>query len=320
MDVMRLHLTTDDVPEQDRFALWRDAVFSTLAISAEPMPDATAPFRARFSARSSGPLLNCSFNGDGFLATRQSREIAHRRWDSYRIYCEHGAGVWFRIAGREVVSTTGDLLIADADAPFEAEPIHRYADESWLVPKALLDPHLPMPGRLAVTRLSSRSGVQALAASYLGSLTRNWDNIPEAAMGPVADTLVRLIGIACGAAADAEPQAVARGRLVEAKRFIDRHLPDRELSPTRTAVALGISVRALHQLFEPTGNSFARHVLHRRLQECRAALLTSPTRAVIDIAFAWGFSSLSTFYRAFQAAFGLSPGDLRAASADRDRC
>ena len=158
---------------------------------------------------------------------------------------------WVRIAGREVVSTTGDLLIADADAPFEAEPIHRYADELWLVPKALLDPHLPVPGRLTVTRLSSRSGVQALAASYLGSLTRNWDNIPEAAMGLVADTLVRLIGIACGAAAEAEPQAVARGRLVEAKRFIDRHLPDRELSPTRTAVALGISVRALHQLFEP---------------------------------------------------------------------
>ena len=60
-------------------------------------------------------------------------------------------------------------------------------------------------------------------------------------------------------------------------------------------------------------------MLHRRLQECRAALLTSPTRTAIDIAFAWGFS-LSTFYRAFQAAFGLSPGDLRAASADRGRC
>ena len=35
-------------------------------------------------------------------------------------------------------------------------------------------------------------------------------------------------------------------------------------------------------------------------------------RSTGDIAFAWGFGTPSTFYRAFQAAFGLSPGDLRA--------
>ena len=78
------------------------------------------------------------------------------------------------------------------------------------------------------------------------------------------------------------------------------------------AAALGISVRTLHLAFEPTGVSFARHVLHRRLEECRAALLADRTRPVIDIAFAWGFSGLSSFYRAFQTAFDLSPGELRA--------
>jgi transcriptional regulator GlxA family with amidase domain len=52
-------------------------------------------------------------------------------------------------------------------------------------------------------------------------------------------------------------------------------------------------------------------VQRRRLEECRAALIADATRAVIDIAFAWGFGSMPSFYRAFQGAFGLSPGEAR---------
>jgi len=317
---MRLHLTTDDLPERDRLEAWNATVFNTLAITARPMPDATGPFRARFSARSSGPLLNCSFDSDGFHATRQSHEIAYRQWHGYRVYREYSAGVRFSIAGQEVISATGDLLIADADALFKAVPADRYSDESWLVPKTLLEPHLPTQAPLSVMRLSGRSGVEALAGSYLDALTQNWDSIPEPTMGPVTDTLARLIGIACGAVADEQPDAVRTGRLVEAKQYIVRHLADPDLSPASVASSLGISVRTLHALFEPTGTSFARYVLRRRLAECRTALLSNPARAVTDIAFAWGFSSLSGFYRAFQAAFGMSPGDLRAAPRTEHRC
>ncbi len=316
---MRLHLTTDELPEHDRLEAWNATIFNTLAITARPMPDATGPFRARFSARSSGPLLNCSFDSDGFHATRQSREIAYRQWHGYRLYREYSAGVRFNIAGQEVISATGDLLIADADALFEAVPADRYSDESWLVPKALLQPYLPTQASLSVLRLSGRGGAEALAASYLDALTQNWDSIPEPTMGPVTDTLARLIGIACGAVAEEQPNAVRTGRLVEAKQHIVRHLANPELSPASAAAALGISVRTLHALFEPTGISFARYVLSRRLEECRTALLGNPMRAVTDIAFAWGFSSLSGFYRAFQAAFGMSPGDLRAASLAKHR-
>jgi AraC-like DNA-binding protein len=77
-----------------------------------------------------------------------------------------------------------------------------------------------------------------------------------------------------------------------------------------TAAALGISLRQLHMLFEPTGTSFARYVTQRRLQHCRAALTSPAARSVADIAFGWGFNSLATFYRAF----GLSPTAVRAAS------
>jgi len=115
----------------------------------------------------------------------------------------------------------------------------------------------------------------------------------------------------------AQPDAVRAGRLVEAKRHIECHLAEPDLSPASVAAALRMSVRMLYLPFEPTGTSFAHHVLHGRLEECRPALLASPARAVTDIAFAWGFNNLSSFCRAFQAAFGMSPDDLHASLRDQ---
>lgn len=278
------------------------------------MPDASEPFRANLTGRSSGSLLHLTVAAAAHRVARRPRDIARPAWGGYWIYREAAAGAWFRHAGREFITRTGDLVVYDADVPFETRPSHGFKLETLLVPKAVLQPHLPASGGPLAITLSGRSGVEALATGYLDALTRNWDSIPEATMGAVADTLGRLIGIACGAAAADHQDAVRAGRLTEARRYIDCHLADPDLSPAGVAAALRISVRALHALFEPTGTSFARHVLRRRLEECRTALLGHPTRPVTDIAFAWGFSSLSGFYHAFQSAFGMSPGDLRAAS------
>lgn len=311
---MQLHLTTDDLPEHDRLGAWNATIFDTLAIAARPMPRADGPFRAHFSARSSGPMLHCTFDSDGFIATRRTREIAHRQWHGYRIYREYSSGVCFHINGQQVITAPGDLLVADADALFDAQPADRYRDESWLLPKRLLQPYLP--ASLSVARLPGHRGVEALAVGYLEALTRNWDNIPETTMGPIAETLARLIGVACGARAEEQPHAIRAGRLVKAKQYIAQHLGDPDLSPAKVADALAISVRSLHALFEPTGVSCTRYVLARRLEECRSALLSQPARSVTDIAFGWGFSSLSAFYRAFQSAFGMAPSDARAAARD----
>ena len=317
---MQYRVSTEGVAERDRFPLWAEAVQSTLGLAAEPSWDPAQPFRATMSVRSGGPMRNLSVAADAHRISHSGRGTTHRPEDGYRIYREGSAGAWFSIAGTEGVTHTGDLVVYDTSLSLKTRPRDAYRLEMWLLPKAVLDPHLPATGRPLATILSGRSGVDALAAGYLDALTRSWDGMSEAAMGPVADTLARLIGIACGSVAAAQPDAVQAGRLVEARRHIDRHLADSDLSPTSVAAALGIAVRSLHAVFEPTGTSFARYVARRRLEECRAALLANPARAVTDIAFAWGFTSLSGFYRAFQAAFGMSPGDLRAASCAGRRC
>jgi AraC-like DNA-binding protein len=75
-------------------------------------------------------------------------------------------------------------------------------------------------------------------------------------------------------------------------------------------------VRQLHRAFEPTGTSFARRVLERRLAACRAELASPAAagRTVADVAFGCGFDNLVTFYRAFRRAYGCTPGEVRPAA------
>jgi AraC-like DNA-binding protein len=147
--------------------------------------------------------------------------------------------------------------------------------------------------------------------------------LDAAEAGVALDNLCRLLALLADARtmnADPADRALNAARLVQVRRHIDRHLADPALTPASVAAAHHMSLRSLHLLFEPTGVSCARHVLRRRLQECHA-MLASPAhayRSVTDIAFAWGFNSLTTFYGAFQREFGMAPGEVRRAPGSGD--
>jgi transcriptional regulator GlxA family with amidase domain len=109
-----------------------------------------------------------------------------------------------------------------------------------------------------------------------------------------------------------EKKSIARpARLQAARDFVERNLDRGDLNPEMVAHALHISVRQLHLLFEPTGMSFSRHVLARRLERARSMLATEPDRKVIAIVVECGIESSSVFYRGFRAQFGVNPTQYR---------
>ena len=160
-----------------------------------------------------------------------------------------------------------------------------------------------------------RRSVQCGRSTWLtrpDGLAEQIDALDEREAASVADNFCRLLAVACGAAAGEHRESIRVARLEEAKRYIDLNLADPALGAEKAAQALKMSVRSLHLLFEPCGTTFAQHVLRRRLEECRAAVLHQGNRPhQPDIAFAWGFSSSTTFNRTFRSAFGIAPSQLR---------
>jgi AraC-like DNA-binding protein len=150
--------------------------------------------------------------------------------------------------------------------------------------------------------------------NYLAALAQDISLLGNAQGAAVADNVARLLAIACGAAIGEHGDAVRAAALGRARQYVQQQLSDPALDPHRAAVALGMSVRQLHALFATTGDSFSKYVQRRRLEACRDALAgpMGQSRSITDIAYAWGFNSLATFYRAFQREFGMAPGDLRA--------
>jgi transcriptional regulator GlxA family with amidase domain len=135
----------------------------------------------------------------------------------------------------------------------------------------------------------------------------------------VLRNLCGLVALSCGVSDEGVERvrdSFRSAQLAAAKRHIDLHLADPGLTPVGVAAALGISVRQLHRLFEPSGSSFARYVLRQRLIRCRDTIAgaTGTGRSVVDIAFGWGFNSMATFYRAFASEFGGAPAVLRTTS------
>ena len=228
-------------------------------------------------------------------------------------------GVWFGEERREFVTEPGDLVVGDLTTPFASKPRANFDSDVWLFPRRLFDPHVLASLHPNSLVLAGHSGLSGMVKAYLDAFAGQIDALDDREVDMLADNFCRLLAVVCGGIAGEHEEAIRVARLEEAKRHIDQNLADPNLTPEKAARALKISVRRLHLLFEPSGTTFAQYVLRRRLEECRATLMNPiASRSIIDVAFAWGFNSLATFYRTFHEAFGMAPGALRA-EANRPR-
>jgi AraC-like DNA-binding protein len=95
--------------------------------------------------------------------------------------------------------------------------------------------------------------------------------------------------------------------------YIEGNLDDPDLDPRAVAAANNVSVRELHRLFEG-GRTVSEVIKARRLERCRRDLLDPALSGVpiYHIARRNGIVHNSYFSRAFKAAYGLTPRQLRA--------
>ncbi|MER6915996.1 helix-turn-helix domain-containing protein [Streptomyces sp. NPDC000594] len=87
------------------------------------------------------------------------------------------------------------------------------------------------------------------------------------------------------------------------------------LTPQAIADRHNISLRHLHRLFELQGTTVTTWLRTRRLESAREELAQAGAahRPIAVLAARWGFTNPSHFSRTFRAAYGMSPGQWRAA-------
>jgi len=315
--------TLRDLPMRRRFPMMREMMadghppFMVSLLSAT-REDPEAPFDGGFEYRTSGELRCIDLYTDAVTYIRTERSVASSPTDLYGLQLQVEGVSHFEQGGQTRTHTPGSLMLMDSNVPFHTVKLGRTRHRKMLITRRQIDA-LIAPGWQRQGIHCAQPGLGNLVTQYARVLMEEMGRLGAAEAGAALDNLCRLLALLVQAQterADPADRAINAGRLVQVRRHIEQHLADPALSPASVAAANRMSQRSLHLLFEPTGVSFARYVLRRRLQECHA-MVASPAhahRSVTDIAFAWGFNSLTTFYSAFQRQFGMAPGELRRAA------
>jgi AraC-like DNA-binding protein len=166
-------------------------------------------------------------------------------------------------------------------------------------------------------RIPSCNGIAWAMAPFLKRLAQLTirDEVPPDEHR-VVESVVDLIGSLCAMVLtdDVGPRAHSRAELVlRIRAYIDAHLSDPDLTPTRLAATHFISKRYLHKLFEAEGVSVACWIRERRLERCRSGLVDPRWReeTIASVGVRCGLTDAAHFSRLFRETYGCTPGEYR---------
>jgi len=316
---MQVRFSTDSLPTHDRVRLWRD-FYAKHAHSITPTeaPDPNT-FRAEASGWVTGGFTLLNISSEPARVQRTAADVARDKSDAFFIRRFRRPVTW-RVALNgtpvDVIHDSGDFCVSSTEWRFEMESQGPAALDMLIIPRATLAPLLA-GGRLhRPFRLPGTEPLGSLLGAAMDAATAQAPLLTQELADAVLHNFCSLVALACSTSDASSEQAHSSARPTQfaaLKRYVESHLADPDLAPASAAAALGISLRQLHRLFEPSGSTFARYVLRQRLLRCRDTIAgaTGSGRSVIDIAFGWGFNSMATFYRAFVSEFGGPPSVLR---------
>jgi len=305
--------SSDQIPPNDRTDAWEDILSKSYRNWQVPQRLPTA-----FYAR----VRQHDLAGTGIVETVCDPCIGQRTRVQVRRGGEPYIGIQLTTSGRErfrmdgsgVEVTSGDLVVWTTDQVVQFEVLERLHKVTLMIPWSLMRERLPECKEPPCGgKLESRTGVGSLLSVHLRALSKEISSLDPNVQGPVSRSTLELLSIALS---DRQPTATLDAGTALLRRvqdFILQHLHEEDLNPTRIAEANNISLRYLHMLFQRRDMTVSEYVLNSRLHTCKQALSNPAFQRlqISEIAFRWGFNSISHFCRTFKERYGASPSDVR---------
>ncbi|MGW4892982.1 AraC-like ligand-binding domain-containing protein [Kitasatospora sp. NPDC004240] len=308
-----------DAAVADRFDWFNDVVASSL-IPVGLRSDHADDFEAEVSVLDLGAVQVSTFSHSPLDSKRTPAHIRRGDPEQYQLALVTGNPMWISQQGNDSGLLDGDLVLWNSSRPQVAGCGDRGGRSNSVIlhlPRTALPLPAPQMDRLLARRISARTGLGAILANYLTTLTAHGPECrPEdlARMGRIAlDLTAACLAEQLGTPDELPAEARAQALRERIDAFIDHNLTDPRLTPQAIAAHHGLSLRTLYELFRDRRESVAATVRRRRLERCRAELARPELRArpVQEIAARWGFTSASAFARTFREAYGVTPTEYR---------
>jgi AraC-like DNA-binding protein len=304
-------VSTDAVPERDRFDYWRSH-FQGVAMT--PLEGGADDYGARAAGcgGDDGVLFN-ALECDPNSASFADGDSSYVRLNVMLHGCCH---VTHGDDRRDVVAPGPGFSLFDYSRASRADTPTGYLSHMLTLPRALVIRAMggdPFIGRETLRMLPEtplglvlKQQMQAMARHGPAMDAQETDAAMQALSGLAIAYLTRF-GRPGGQGNPTDDALFAA-----ACSYIDRHKENPALTASFIAAALGCSRAHLYRLFERRGLGVAEHVRQARLSHARV-LLRLPELDMGDVALRCGYADPSAFGKAFRRAFGVTPRDWRMA-------
>ena len=307
----RITINTDTILTTDREEFWHEALGNTFApVELTGWRETESPF-ACLQGGQIGRVLSAQISSTRQRHVRTARQIRHADAAYFQMAVLSAGAASLHQDGRTARLAPGDLVVWENTRPFVWEFPDEWSIAVLSVPADAVNLTSRERTALSAQRLPA-AGLTGVVGRFVSDITRTTHEIPadqsEEVLAQASDLAITLLRASRGAAAETPREAVAT-----AKRYIQSRWRDPALDPREIAAAAGISPRYLHRLFQAEHLTVGQHLRSTRLAAARAALLnrSQDHRTVADIAHSCGFGDLSGFNRAFRAAYGITPTQMR---------
>jgi len=221
---------------------------------------------------------------------------------------------FMKLGEQQAILSQGDIFIWDSTQSMSFEVVQPLHKISLVVPLQRLKDWLPGRWKSLPRKMNQCDPGTAILSSFLQELARvDYQATPlrQAALTEAA------VAMLVAPMSDQDISFVGKpAHLDIVKSKIMRQLRDPTIDLEAIAKSNRISLRYLHKLFESEGCTPWRFVTRERMSACYRDLVNPvlQQRSITDIAFSWGFSSVTHFSRKIKAEYGSSPSQLRAAA------
>jgi AraC-like DNA-binding protein len=314
-EIATIRYSTDDLPEKDRVAIWREH-YGRTAFRTEIEPAEGTPFHATMISRRL-PGLDVLWGNLSAARVARTREFLADGDDNLALFVNCTGAVAINAGGREVTLRERDAVLGRTDEVGKYDRFLPGRSLWFRIPRPILSPLVADLDGAVMRHIGRRTEALRLLTGYAGTLPRDCSLGAPGLANVVASHMHDLVALTLGATRDAADTArgggVRAARLTAAKTYIMQNSGRRDLSVEIVAAHLGVSPRHLQVLFQTDGTTFSAFLLDQRLARAHRMLCAprSSGYPVSAIAYEVGFGDLSYFNRCFRKLYGLTPVDVR---------
>jgi AraC-like DNA-binding protein len=315
--LVTVSFSTEDIPEADRAARWRDH-HASIALNVDIEPAQDRPFEACEISRIL-PVLHLLSLTLSPARIRRTRVTDGN--DEFALFINRSGHVKVSARGRELQLAPGDGVLLSSDDAMVWDRLSYGESLSLRVPRSVLASVVVGIDDAVMQPISGQSETLKLLMCYAASLI-DGNALSAPSLRSVAINHVHdLIALALGATRDTSEVTNAGGlraaRLRAAKVYIVENSFRQDIAVGVVAAHLSVTPRYLQRLFEADGTTFSSFMLGQRLARAYRMLCDTQfsDRPVGVIAYDVGFGDLSYFNRCFRRQYGATPTEIRDASA-----